>query len=107
MANLDYGPTSPNATQGSMRSGKHSAASGGGNSSMGTDGYGPRTRDKVSEGGKIDKSMRWSSTSDKPQLNLTNDPSANVMSKIRGMKFAQNQSWKAPSENTLKSAKWS
>lgn len=107
MANIEYGPTSPNATNGTLRSGKHSAASGGGNSTMGTDGMGPRTRDRVSEGGRIDKAMKWSSGQDKPQLNLTNDPSANVMSKIRAMKFSQNQSWKAPSESSLKQAKWS
>ena len=107
MANLEYGPTSPNATNGSLRSGKHSAASGGGNSGMGTDGKGPRTKDMVSEGGKIEKAMKWSSGQDKPQLNLTNDPSANVMNKIRSMRFEQNQSWKAPSEASLKQAKWS
>ena len=108
MANLDYGPTSPNATNGTLRSGKHSAASGGGSSNTSTDGKGPRNKDMVAEGGqRIEKAMKWSSTSDKPQLNLTNDPSANVMSKIRSMKFDQNKSWKAPSESSLKQAKWS
>lgn len=106
MANIEYGPTSPNATNGTLRSGKHSAASGGGNGSG--DWRGPMDKSKVAEPGRLEKSMKWSSTTDKPQLNLTNDPSANVMSKIRSMRFdAANKPWKAPSEEALKSPRWS
>lgn len=95
MANIEYGPTSPNATNGSLGSGKHSQATSVRTGSF--DGIGPVSRDKLAEPGRIDKSMKWSQGTDKPQLNLTNDPSAHVQSVIRGIHWTPpSPSWNPP-----------
>lgn len=100
MANLDYGPTSPNATQGS-RSGQHSAASGG-RGGGGNVEYGPHNAN-VSEGGRIEKSLRFSSAQDKPSLDLKNDPNADALRKIRSMKLGQvGGSWNSNAESALR-----
>ena len=100
----DYGPIGSNAAP-SGSGGK----SGKGGASFPTvpknmDEYGPHGANVQTGGGRIDKAMKWSSTTDKPSLDLVNTPDA-AMRKIRSMKFTSNASWKSDVGSAMRSAK--
>lgn len=84
MANIAYGPASPNATQGASTQ-KHSAVSkgisGGANIA-----FGPHSKDNVSEGGRLPSSL--SITVSGINQDMQTDASNQALSAIRGMKLA-------------------
>lgn len=65
--------------------------------------YGPHCpKATVEADGRKLTNVKWSQTSDKPQLNLKNEPSNDAMRAIRKMKFQQGGNWSANIESSLR-----
>ena len=63
--------------------------------------YGPHCPKCVSEGGRL-VNTGFTKAQSKPSLDLKNDPTNDVMRRIRGMKFPQGGTWSANAEGALR-----